>query len=419
MAEVILDRIRFFNILKNADQRFVDYRNRDLYSLQREPLFLSYMRNTPQILIFLLSLLIGTNSLRGQNPNASAGKPGPDILLFKNGEKLLGQLQSATGTAVTFKSEMAGVVTVEWSKVQELQTSERFAVVPKGVTLRRADETAKVAKGPLTVKDDKVEINSGQGAPQQMPVADLSNVVNASAFDNAFRRQSFLSGWKGGATLGIALTEATQKNQTISSALNLVRAVPAESWLNLRSRTTIEFNQAYGKLTQPNVPSVKTDLIHAGAEQDWYLNPRLFAFGRAMFDHSFSQGLDLQQNYGGGIGVVLIKGVNQELDFKAGLDYINQRFQDSRLNQQLFGSSFSETYTKTFAHNILFNEQAGITPAWNNTDAYSAFASAALTFPVYHHFGLTIGAIDNFLNNPPPTFKKNSFQLTVGATYNF
>lgn len=377
------------------------------------------MRNSLQLLILVAYALASTSLLLGQNPSGAAAKAAPDVLLFKNGEKLMGQLQSATASAVTFKSEIAGVVTVDWSKVQELQTSERFAVIPKGVTVRRADESASVAKGPITVRENKVEVTPQQGAPQQVAIADLSNVVNAAAFENAFRRQSFLSGWKGGATLGIALTEATQKNQTISSAVNMVRTVPAESWLSLRSRTTIEFNQAYGKLTQPNVPSVKTDLLHAGAEQDWYLNPRLFAFARAVFDHSFSQGLDLQQTYGGGLGFVVLKRVKDELDFKASMDYIDQRFQNPNLNQQLIGSSFSETYTKTFVHNILFNEQAGITPSWNNTNAYSAFASAALTFPVYHHFGLTVGALDNFLNNPPPTFRKNSFQLTVGATYNF
>ena len=43
-----------------------------------------------------------------------------------------------------------------------------------------------------------------------------------------------------------------------------------------------------------------------------------------------------------------------------------------------------------FAHGILLNEQAGITPAWTDTNAYSAFASAALTFPIYHRFGFTL-----------------------------
>jgi Protein of unknown function, DUF481 len=377
------------------------------------------MRYIHTMFVLLPSLLMAASALLAQAAAGSSPKTSPDVLLFKNGEKLVGQLESATGSSVTFKSEMAGLVTVEWSKVQELQTSDTFAVVPKGVTLRRANETSRVPRGTLTVRENRLEIAGQGGTPQHMPVADVSNVVNAAAFENAFRRHSFFSDWKGGATLGISLTEATQKNQTISSALNFVRSVPTENWLDLRSRTTVEFAQAYGKLTQPNVPSVKTDLIHAGLEQDWYLNPRVFAFARAVFDHSFSQGLDLQQRYGGGLGFVLLKGINEELDFKASLDYIDQRFQIASLNQQLFGSSFSETYTKMFTRKILFNEQAGITPAWNNTNAYSAFASAALTFPVYRHFGLTISALDNFLNNPPPTFKKNSFQLTVGATYTF
>jgi hypothetical protein len=149
------------------------------------------------------------------------------------------------------------------------------------------------------------------------------------------------------------------------------------------------------------------------------LSPKVFVFGQAALDHSFSQGLDLQQTYGGGLGLVVFKTAKQELDFKASADYINQRFATSSLNKQLFGSIFGETYVRTFAHGILLNEQAGITPAWNNTSAYSAFASAGLTFPVYHRFGLTLGALDDFLNDPPPGFKKNSFQFTLGATYSF
>jgi hypothetical protein len=376
------------------------------------------MQTTYKALAVLFFLLSGNAFYAQAAQTGSAGKPAPDVLLFKNGEKLMGQLETATGSTVTFRSEMAGVVTVEWTKIQELQTSGNFAVVPKGVMLN-ADSASKVVRGTISIKDNQLEITPQQGAPQKVPVQDLSNVVNATAFENAFKRQSFFSNWKGGATLGISLTEATQKNQSISSAFSAVRSVPAEDWLQLRRRTTIDFAQAYGKLSEPNVPSVKTNLAHAAVEQDWYLKPRLFVFARAAFDHNFSQGLDLQQRYGGGLGFVVLKRVNEELDFKASIEYIDQRFRISSLDQQLIGSSFSETYTKTYAHHILFNEQAGFIPAWNNTNAYSAFATAALTFPVYHRFGFTFAALDTFLNNPPPTFKKNSFQLTIGATYSF
>jgi hypothetical protein len=239
-----------------------------------------------------------------------------------------------------------------------------------------------------------------------------------AAFESAFHH-GFTQGWTGGATAGVSLTEATQKDQTFTAAVNLVRAAPSENWLDVRSRTILDFNEAYSQITQPLSPTVKTSLFHADGEEDWYLSPRVFVFGQAMFDHSISQGLDLQQTYGGGAGFVLVKSATRELDFKASADYIDQQFADSALNKKLVGSIFGETYVQKFAHGVLLNEQGGITPSWNNTSAYSAFASAGLTLPVFHHLGVTVGALDNFLNDPPPGFKKNSFQLTLGATYSF
>jgi hypothetical protein len=360
--------------------------------------------------------------LCGQTAANAGAKTDPDVLIFTDGEKLIGHLESATGASVVFKSDMAGELTVDWSKIQELHSAGKFAVIPKGVKLKkRADENA-VPQGTVAVADKQVQVNpSGGTAPaaKSVPVGDISNVVSEADYQKAFERTSFLRGWKGGATAGISLTEATQKDQSFTGAVNLVRAVPAVNWLDLRSRTILDFNEAYSKLSQPNTPDVKTSLLHADAEQDWYLSPRLFVFGQAMWDHSYSQGLDLQQTYGGGVGWVAFKRPKEELDFKASVDYIDYRFQDALLNKHLVGSIFGETYVRTFVHGILFNEQAGFTPSWNDTSAYSAFASAALTFPVYHHLGVTLGALDNFLNIPPPGFKKNSFQFTLGATYSF
>jgi hypothetical protein len=376
-----------------------------------------YTRSAASLLCFVVTAL----QLHAQAGGAgkTSNPPGTDVLILINGEKLIGHLESATGASVVFKSDMTGEVTVDWSKVQELHSSEKFAAIPKGVKLRRSEDSAKIPQGVVNVTGQQLAIAGTQGAPQTIPVGNVGNVVAEAAFQKAFERTSFLQGWKGGATLGVSLTEATQKSQSITGALNLVRAVPAADWLDLRSRTILGFNEAYGKITQPGSPEVKTSLYHALAEQDWYLSPRLFVFAHAMFDHSFSQGLDLQQTYGGGLGFVVFKRPQDELDFKASLDYVDQQFQVSSLNNHLIGSTFGETYVRTFARGILLNQEAGVTPAWNNTSAYSAFASAALTFPVYRHFGLTLGALDNFLNNPPPGFKKNSFQFTAGATYSF
>jgi hypothetical protein len=99
------------------------------------------------------------------------------------------------------------------------------------------------------------------------------------------------------------------------------------------------------------------------------------------------------------------------------MDYIRQTFAISASNQSLVGSTFGEIYTRKFAHGIVFNEQISATPAWNNTAAYSATGTASLTLPVHKRFSLAITSLDTFLNDPPPAFKKNSFQFTTGLTY--
>jgi hypothetical protein len=62
----------------------------------------------------------------------------------------------------------------------------------------------------------------------------------------------------------LSLTEATQKNQTFTAAVNLVRAVPSENWLDVRSRTIFDYNEAYSKLTQPGSPSLKNIAVSLG-----------------------------------------------------------------------------------------------------------------------------------------------------------
>jgi hypothetical protein len=362
--------------------------------------------STPLLLVLCLAAAYGQTA-----------KPEPDVLIFIDGEKLIGHLVSAKGSSLVFKSDVAGQVTVDWSKVQELHTSEKFAAIPKNVELRNPAEANKVPQGTVSVVGQKIEVNTGAGTPQELPVTNVADLVEEAAFQRALHHARFTEGWKGAATAGLSITEATQKNQTYTAAVNLTRAVPSESWLDARSRTVVDFNEAYGKVSQSGTPTVKTSLLHFDIEEDWYISQRVFAFGQAAFDHSYSQGLSLQQNYGGGIGIVVIKSANQELDFKASANYINQRFDDSKLDQSLIGSTFAETYNRKSKQGITFAEQAGFTPAWNNTSAYSAFVSANLTFPVYRGFGLSLGALDNFLNDPPPGFKKNSFQFTAGVTY--
>ena len=363
------------------------------------------------IAFFLISL--SSARLRAQAP-----KPEPDTVVFANGEKLVGHFETFAGGMAKFKSDAIGEVSIDLSKVQELHVSEKFAVVRKNVKLARHERDGQIPVGTISITNKTVDVNPGDGKPtQSVAVGDISNIVDQPTFDQAFHHESFFADWKGAAALGASIVEATQNSVSISSSVNLVRAVPTQDWLPPRDRTIVDFSDSYGKVTQPGTPEVRTSIYHADAERDEYFTSTMYALAAVAFDHNFSQGLDLQQLYGGGIGWTAIHNDKESLDFKGSVDYEKQSFIVPSQDQNLIDSVFSEYYKLKFAHNILLNEQASYSPAWSNMRAYSAYASVGITFPVYKRLGFNANVIDSFLNNPPVGFKKNSVQFATGITY--
>jgi hypothetical protein len=286
------------------------------------------------------------------------------------------------------------------------------------VKLGKHADISEIPDGNLVVTGEKVQVQSASAPPTAVPVGDVGFVISHPEFEKAVQQnEGFFENWTGAITAGVTLIDATQQAHTFTGGVALARTVPTETWLNPSSRTLVDFNAAYGKVSQPGVANLKTAIYHAGAEEDKYFSPSWFGFARLAYDHNFSQGLYLQQMYGGGIGWTVFKQTNQELDLTGGLSYIHQAFDIASANQALAGSTFGETFTHKFPGGILFNQQISVTPSWNNTRAYFATGSATLAVPVNERLSFSLSSLDTFLNDPPAGFKKNSFQFTAGLTY--
>jgi Protein of unknown function, DUF481 len=360
-----------------------------------------------------------------------APKPKPDVLVFSNGDQLTGKLERVAGGNVVFKSDMAGEVTISFDKIKELHSGEQFALLRKGIPLTKKTEHT-VPSGTVQVADGNVVLTPAVQAPETVPTKDVDYMVDKPSFDKQVNNKvGFLHGWNGVVTGGATLVRATETGTTLTAGINLVRIIPQVSWLPPDNRTTINIAESYGKLSTPVIPQtdpasppsvVKTSIFHTDAERDEYFSPRLYALGDLSFDHNFSQGLQFQQVYGGGIGWTPIKDAKQELDLKADIHYESQQFIQTAgtanvPNVNLIGSTFAETYLRNLPHKILFTEVGDILPGWSDTKAYSANATATIALPVYKRLSASFSTTDNFLNNPAPGYNKNSYQFVTGVTY--
>jgi Protein of unknown function, DUF481 len=345
---------------------------------------------------------------------------GPDLLVLTSGERLTGHLQDAVNGNVDFQSDALGKISVPWVKIQELRTAEPFAVIRKNVKVTRNVNVNTIPQGTITANAQTITLMPVNASAQTIPVADVSTMVGQGAFLSAVQHNpSLLKDWTGTASFGAALVEATQSSVSVTSSISLTRAIPAETWLPPRNRTTADFTSTYGSLSQPATPVIKTSIFHADAERDEYFTQSFYALADTAFDHNFSMGLDLQQIYGFGIGWTALKNDIESLYVQGSVTYERQSFFVPALDDNLVGSIFSEAFNRKFADGVTLTQKLAFNPAWNVLSAYSMNASIILAVPLYKHFNFSTTLADAFLNNSPPGFRKNSFQFITALGYTF
>ena len=356
---------------------------------------------------------------------SAAAKPAPDVIVFTNGDQLTGTLERASGDSFVFKSDVVGEVTVSADKIKELRANGKFVALKKDEKITRTSKQP----GAITYADNAISVaDIKSGAPEVIPIKNLANLIDDATFTTEVTSNPGIwYGWHGAVSGGITVIESTQNGQSYNVAVNLARLIPSVDFLPPRTRSTINVLETYGKITQPAIPQTipptlasvtKTNIFHADAEHDKYFDAtKLYGLVGVSFDHNFSQGLNLQQIYGVGLGYTLIKTPVQEFDVKADVHYERQNFQPPTPNTNLIGSSFTELYHRNLPAKIIFTESGTFIPAWNNTNAYSAIFAAGLQLPTYKRLSLNVNLLDNYLNNPAVGFNKNSLQFITGVLY--
>ena len=358
----------------------------------------------------------------------------PDTITFSDGEQLAGKLISVLGGTVTFHSEVLGNVTVPLEKVKTMNTAHPFAAVEKNQRVTRKTAVEQIPVGSIALKNSSVNVSPPNAAEKSFPESQIASLVDATTFHREIQNESdLLYGWGGSITLGASLVDATNSAQTYTGAVALIRSIPTIAWLPPASKTTLNLSGTYGLAKNPEIISnggifqaastSKTNILHGDAEWDKYLSPVIFGLVNASADHNFGNGLQLQQAYGAGLGWSIIKQPKETFDVKATLLYQQQQFYnglESGLGTpsvNLIGADLNESWSRTFAHNVKFNEYITLTPTFNVVRAYSAVGNANFVFPVYKRLNFTLSSTDNYLGDPPEGFRRNSFQFTAGITY--
>ena len=347
----------------------------------------------------------------------AAAEAWPDVVHFKNGDRLTGDFQTRPCVHVAVVGEPgeaqvgAGEVKIPVSKIEEYSSEGPSVVLMKG---------QREARGTLSILpsgDWQVQTTSGN---QDVKAKDVEIMYPTKTYDQKGygHKPRLWEDWNGKGALGFSQVHGDQSSRTISMNVNASRRLPVLPELAESSRTNFFLNTLFSKSEDIQGTRVSTNNISSGIRQDFKITKKNFWFLLGQLDHSSTQSLNLRQTYGAGLGRDLFRHPKVELQAIGGLTYVNEHFQGGVRNRNaeaLAGEKFNWKLTEwlTLDHMLSFY------PTLTDGGNFRIDTMTGLSTKITKHWSWSTSYTDHYLSNPLPGHKKNEVIITTGVGVSF
>ncbi|MGE5327313.1 MAG: DUF481 domain-containing protein [Deltaproteobacteria bacterium] len=335
----------------------------------------------------------------------------PDVVHFKNGDQLTGELERVQDNQVVLKTDTVGEVLIPLDKIAGYSSAGTAVVLEKN---------QKEVRGTLTLLpggDWQVETTSGK---QPVQAKDVLIIYPVKTFDEEGygHRIKPWQNWAGKGTLGFSKVRGDQTARTLTFDFNAVRRLPMLRELPEHSRTNLTLGMLFAKSQDFQGNRVSTNNVSAGVRQDFEITEKNFWFLLGQLDHSSTQSLDLRQTYGAGVGRDIIRRPSMEVQVIGGLTFVKEHFQGGVYDQNaeaLAGEKLSWKLTKWLALDHTLTFYPNVTDGGN----YRFDTLTGLSTQITKHWSLATSFADHYLSNPLPGHTRNEVILTTGVGVSF
>jgi putative salt-induced outer membrane protein len=328
-----------------------------------------------------------------------------DQIVLKNGDRMTGTIEKSDAESLIMKTEFAGEVTVDWSAVQEITSSQKLHV---------SLSDGKTVSGTVTTTDGNLAVATADAGTVTEPKASVAKIFG-EAEEEAYEKSlhpGLLEGWQGGANVGFGLTRGNSQTKNLALAFTADR----KGW---NDKLSLYTNSIYATNDAPGAtPATTANSVQGGIRYDHDLTPRIFAYVGADFQTDALQTLDLRSVFGGGLGWHAIKNTRTTLDLLGGANYTREKY--TALPSRSFAAiSVGEELTHKLGMNTLLTEKLYFFPNLNDTSEYRATFNFGTVTKISKWLGWQNAFGDIYVTNPPAGAKQNDILLTTGLNFSF
>jgi putative salt-induced outer membrane protein YdiY len=242
----------------------------------------------------------------------AAGGARADEILFNNGDRLSGTVQSVEGGKMKFKTDVAGEITVDLKDVKTFTTDKPVEFRTKSDEVITAPAVGADEPGVVTVQP------AAEGEAAREVRLDDVKYVN---FDQT---------WTGSVVAGALFARGnTYADQANVSAEAIRRTID--------DRITLNGSYNFGRQEEPDTGDKITtvDNWYAAGKYDYFFTEKVYGFASLRYERDRIAELDRRVIPGVGVGYLWFDEADFKFDTEAGLAFVHERFEDGDTNDSM------------------------------------------------------------------------------------
>jgi putative salt-induced outer membrane protein YdiY len=332
-----------------------------------------------------------------------------DVATLKNGDRVTGALVNIKGGNLQLKTDTLGTLSIPVANLTAYSSAQPVAVITTG---------QEPVQGNLELTSSGAWQVTVNGQVQPVDMAKVNVIMPWAEYQKAVEANPKLwQAWKGGASLGYSLQNGNQRTNTIAGTLNAVRERPATPIFQDHWRTNFDFTTLLSHAQQDG-NTVTSHTITANLREDYLVSSDNFLFIMGQANHVSTQGLYLQQTYGGGYGRDIIHSARTVFSVSTGPAYLQEKFFTGLLTRTV-DLLIAEKLGEQFNKRLRLDHYLEFYPDLKYRGEYRFDTSTVLSYKLSSKFSVNASAIDLYLSNPPAGNEKNDISVSLGVGYSF
>jgi len=235
-----------------------------------------------------------------------------DEIVFKNGEKLVGKVESVIEGKLKVTSETAGEVTVDFATVRTFSTDSPVVLHFRDGTVTRQKVNA--------ADDGKITTDGTELVP-----AHTFAVTDIIAVNPPMKVPPK---WKGNVTAGYTITRGNSETDTANVDVDMSRR-------GEKDRISLKGAYLYGRQEDPATGEEKVtqDKWFASTKYDYFLDEKTYVFANGRLERNKIANLDNRLSVGAGAGYQWLESDAMNLSTEAGLGWLYENYDDEDSSQ--------------------------------------------------------------------------------------